>query len=69
MKRLLIYTLWLLGMFALFQCGPSAEEIEAGQPGSMYNIVIVDSCEYITPSRTHGGVLTHKANCKNHRPK
>lgn len=29
-----------------------------------YNIVIVDSCEYIRNGNYYGNVITHKGNCK-----
>lgn len=29
-----------------------------------YNIVIVDSCEYIRNENYYGNVITHKGNCK-----
>lgn len=75
-QTIIIILVFLMG------CGPSKEEIEIKEKeegkysknglktsfiaGQDFQIIILDSCEYIYHSGNHSESLIHKANCKNH---
>lgn len=78
MKQLIITGLALI----FFGCGPSREEIEAREKGiglwsnenvkttqvagQDFEVIKIDSCEYIYHYGNRSESLIHKANCKNH---
>ena len=55
MKKLVLLALATLMMVG---CDKSTSSVDG------YDIVIVDSCEYIHNANSYGSVITHKGNCK-----
>lgn len=58
MKKLL-----LLALLAMIMAGCVKKGHKGGSVDG-YDIVIVDSCEYIISTYNYGGVLAHKGNCR-----
>ena len=58
MKKLL-----LLALFAMIMVGCEEKGYKGGNVDG-FDIVIVDSCEYIISTYAHGGVMAHKGNCR-----
>ena len=58
MKKLL-----LLALLAMIMVGCEKKGYKGGSVDG-FDIVIVDSCEYISGNYAHGGIMAHKGNCK-----
>jgi hypothetical protein len=58
MKKLL-----LLALLATMMVGCEEKGYKGGSVDG-FDIVIVDSCEYIISTYAHGGIMAHKGNCR-----
>ena len=58
MKKIVLLALLTMIMVGCEKKGRKGGSIDG------YDIVIVDSCEYIISTYAHGGVMAHKGNCK-----
>ena len=58
MKKLL-----LLALLTTMMVGCEEKSYKGGSVDG-FDIVIVDSCEYIISTYAHGGIMAHKGNCK-----
>ena len=50
-------------IFGIQKCSDSNSDIQ-DKSGDGYNVVIVDSCEYIRHHEGYSGYMAHKGNCK-----
>jgi hypothetical protein len=61
-------TLIFLFIFALTSCGDMSQERINEQKiyraGDGFEILVIDSCEYVWCKNGYAGGLTHKGNCK-----
>lgn len=66
MKKIIL-TISVLITLTLTSC--TSNQVKPSSLKEKYKIVIIDGCEYIMYSESHGyqgyGYLTHKGNCKN----
>jgi hypothetical protein len=68
--KIILFLIFLIGLYGC-QSYTSNNNVIKTTHGD-YNIVIIDSCEYIETGRGEDNmrynyyVLTHKGNCKNH---
>lgn len=53
----------LLALSAIIMVGCEEKGYKGGNVDG-FDIIIVDSCEYIFSPYGHGGVMAHKGNCK-----
>lgn len=53
----------LLVLLAMIMVGCEQKGYKGGRVDG-FDIVIVDSCEYIISTYAHGGVMAHKGNCR-----
>lgn len=51
----------ILAVLLLTSCG---EEHQSKKIVDGYEIIVVDSCEYLIRHYDHGGVMAHKGNCR-----
>lgn len=52
-----------LALLAMMMVGCEKKGYKGGSVDG-YDIVIVDSCEYIISTYAHGGIMAHKGNCR-----
>ncbi len=62
------YTLVFLGclftlLFSMEYCIDSDRDIR-GNDGGGYDVVVIDSCEYLVRQSGYSGYMAHKGNCK-----
>ena len=62
------YSLIILGcLFALIFCIDYCQYNDSdikGNDGGGYNVVVIDSCEYLVRQSGYSGYMAHKGNCK-----
>ena len=58
MKKLIVLALLATMMVGCAEETPKSNRVDG------FNIITVDSCEYIVRSYYKGGVMAHKGNCK-----
>lgn len=60
--------IWIIGMllaivFCVQKCNDAHSDLHTSD-GDGFNVVVVDSCEYLIRTSGYQGYLAHKGNCK-----
>lgn len=53
-----------LSVLLLAECVPPPKERDNKGISSYWDVIVIDSCEYIYMTNFHQGFLAHKGNCK-----
>ena len=49
---------------ALISCAPEADRQVKAPNGVNFDVIVVDSCEYLYRNIGHSGYMAHKGNCR-----
>ena len=65
MKSIIVFVFFTFGLFGCGKSSLDSAENKDYNYKEQYQIITIDSCEYIEKDSYNGIVLTHKGNCKN----